>query len=233
VRPRHLAALFVALSAFLCSTADAQRRQGNLILHGEHPGAEVYVDAERVGEMPLDPLPLEPGNHTLRVVRPGYTEYTDVFRIRPRRDTEVTIDLIAISMALSVTSVPEGARIFLDDNFSGEAPLRLELLEGNHTIRAELRGYHDASEDIAAVPGFEQSLELTLEELPEEEQRALFEAAEPEWYEEPLTWIIVGGGAAAVALGIVLIVLLTGSSDSDRDQFCAGERCVVDLHHGS
>ena len=203
--------------------AEAQRgRRGTVVVLGEQPGAEVYVDAELVGTMPLEPVELEAGSHTIRVVRPGYTEYTDVFRIRPRQQTEVMVDLLAIGMSLSIVTDPEGGRVFVDGNFSGEAPLRIDLLEGDHELRVTRLGYHDAIRTVAAVAGQDETLELALEELPAEERRAIFEPQETEWYEEPLTWILVGGGAAALALGIVLIVVLTQDEDSQLDMFCAG-----------
>ncbi len=206
------------------SGAEAQRpRAGHLVLEGDQPGAEVYVDAELVGTMPMDPLELSVGEHTLRVTRPGYTELTEVFRIRPRRRTQISVDLLPVSMALSVVTDPEGAQVFVDGRFSGETPLELDLLEGEHSVRVTRAGYHEVVRTVQAAAGQNETLDLELEELPAEEVRAMAGVeTELEWYEKPLTWILVGGGAVAVAAGILLVVALTSEDPSQADQFCSG-----------
>lgn len=207
------------VSTFAVGRAAAQQ-QGTLVLEGEHPGAEVYVDAEPVGTMPMEPLPLASGNHTIRVTRPGYTEYTGVFRIRPRQETSVSIEMMAISMALNVTTEPAGAQVFLDGNFAGESPLELELNEGEHSLRFKAFGFHEAIRTVNAVPGQDDTLEVTLEALPAEEVAALTQPRPPEWYEEPLTWVAIGGGAIALAAIIVIIAVVSADQPTQADQFC-------------
>lgn len=221
--------LAVTLSA---ASADAQRRQrtGTLVLEGDHPGAEVFVDAEPVGTMPMEPLELPVGSHTIRVARPGYTEYTEVFRIRPRRETVLAVDLLAVSMALNVSTTPEGAQVFIDGRFAGETPAEIDLLEGEHSIRVTLAGYREAIRSVEAVAGETETLSVELEELPQEEVDALVgPQPEPEWYEEPLTWVIIGGSAVALAVGVLIIVALTADEPSRLDTFCEGgdNSCVL------
>jgi hypothetical protein len=225
VRTLLAAGLLIAL---LPAHALAQRgRAGTLILQGDFPGAEVYVDAESVGILPLEPLELRPGNHTLRVIRPGFTEFTEVFRIRPRRRTVIQVELMALSMVLSVVSDPPGARIFVDGQFQGEAPREVNLLEGEHSLRLELRGHHDALRSVNALAGVNDSLEVTLEPLPADEL-ALLEPEEPTLFERPVTWVLVGAGALVAATGIILAVVLTSDSPSEADDFCqpSGMDCV-------
>jgi hypothetical protein len=209
------------------SPAAAQSaRPGTLVLDGEQPGAEVFVNAESVGVMPMEALPLEPGSHTVRVVRPGYTEFNEVVEIRPRRETRIEVELYPVSMALMVLSEPLGAQIFVDGNFSGEAPMELELLEGEHSLRLKLLGYHDRIEAVTAVAGSSETLMLELDPLPEDERRALLEPPVTEWYEEPLLWILAGSGAVVLALGITIILVVTATSDTETDLFCAQSGCA-------
>lgn len=216
------ASLFVLL--VLAPVAEAQRqRTGRLVLEGDQPGAEVYVDSELVGEMPIAPLDLPVGEHTLRVARPGFTELTEVFRIRPRRDTSIMVELLPISMALTVTTEPAGAQVFVDGDFAGETPAELDLLDGEHSIRITLPGYHEVVRTVTAAAGRAESIEVELEELPDEVIRAMVgPPPESEWYEEPLTWVLIGGGAVALALGVLLIVTLTADEPNRVDEFCNG-----------
>lgn len=227
MRARTLVVLAVVGSVVLaCADAEAQRRRprvGHLVLEGDQPGAEVYVDAELIGTMPLEPIELTAGEHTLRVTRPGYTELTEVVRIRPRRETTIEVSLLPISMVLSVVTEPEGAQLFVDGRFSGETPLEIDLLEGEHSIRVTRAGYQEVVRTIQARAGQNEVLELELENLPEEEMRALVgPPPEAEWYEEPLTWVLIGGSAVALAAGILLIVALTSEDPTQVDQFCMG-----------
>jgi hypothetical protein len=74
---------------------------------------------------------------------------------------------------------------------------------------------------VTATAGRAETLELELEELPDDVIRAMVgPPPEPEWYEEPLTWVLIGGGAVAVALGVLLIVTLTADEPNRLDEFC-------------
>jgi hypothetical protein len=58
----------------------------------------------------------------------------------PERNTVVSV---------KATSVPLGARIYLDNQLLGETPLdRLRLKSGEHTIRASRTGYQSLSEKV-------------------------------------------------------------------------------------
>ncbi|MEM9189205.1 MAG: PEGA domain-containing protein [Myxococcota bacterium] len=197
----------VFLFVLVPASVEAQRR-GTLVLEGDQPGAEVYVDSEPIGVMPIEPVELPPGEHTLRITRPGYTEYTEVFLIRRRRETNVVVDLLPVSMALIVLSEPDGARVFVDGDFAGETPAELELLEGEHEIRVAARGYHDTERTVQAIPGTNDTLDIALELLPPEELQ-LLEPPEPGFFERPLTWAIIGGSAVVLAAVIVIVVIAT------------------------
>jgi hypothetical protein len=216
--------VFAASFTALGSVSHAQRaRNGALVLEGDHAGSEVWIDGESVGVLPLDPVELSPGEHTVRVTMPGFSEFNQVVRIDRRRETRVLVELYPVSMSLLVVTEPEGARVFVDGNFAGAGPAQLELTEGRHSIRVTMLGFREHLEELDAALGSSQTLEVTLEALPEEERRALLEPPVPEWYEEPLVWILAGGGALLVAGGIVLIVVLTAESDLQWEQHCAGD----------
>lgn len=225
------AAPFVMLVALVSAAlpaagAEAQRRRarepapGTLVLEASQEGAEVLVDEEVVGTTPLAPLPLTPGSHTLRVRLPGHTEFTDVVRIEPGQPAEVSVDLLPLSHALSVVTEPPGAHVYVDGDFMGDTPVELDLLEGTHSVRVTQRGYRDALREIEARAGTRDELRLTLEAIPEEMLSDTPDTTE--WYEEPVTWIAIGGGAVAIAVAITVIaVVASDSSQSELDGFCA------------
>lgn len=65
--------------------------------------------------------------------------------------------------SLAISSNPDGAEIYLDDAFIGNAPSTLKVAAGKHSIRVTLAGYKPWSKDIMAQAGTEAHLTATLE----------------------------------------------------------------------
>ena len=64
---------------------------------------------------------------------------------------------------VSVNTTPDGADIYTDDQFYGNAPVTLKLKPGKHTIRVKKAGYQDWSRDLSVDSGSEAHLSATLE----------------------------------------------------------------------
>jgi hypothetical protein len=224
-----VAAVAVSL---LGSPAEAQRRRrradpepepepvaaspATIVLIGEAPGAEVLIDEQVAGTLPLSaPLTVEPGRHTLRIRRAGYTEYTEVITLGPSESYDVFVDLMALAEVLEVGTTPEGAHVFVDETFLGDTPTEVELLGGAHRIRLVLPGYEEVTREIDAVAGTRDRLLVELVPIPPDDGE--------QWYESPLTWVGVGGGLVAVGVIVTVVaVVLTDQSVSQESEFCQG-----------
>ena len=64
---------------------------------------------------------------------------------------------------ISVSSSPDGADIYTDGAFVGNAPATLKLTNGKHTIKLTMAGYKDWSREITAQAGSEAHLAANLE----------------------------------------------------------------------
>lgn len=234
-----LAALAMIVSALFIapSHADAQRRRGGrghsqaahgtLVVRSQQNGAEVFIDETSVGTVPLAPQQLPVGEHTLRVRLPGYTDFTDVFSIDANAETALDVELLAIATVLNVASTPSGAQVFVDDRFAGDTPTRVEVLEGEHSLRLHLPGYHDHLQQVTAAVGQAQELNLSLVALPADEDPTRVEAAPRNWYEKPWTWVGVGVAAVAVTVGVIILVSMANSA-REIDDYCMTEQgCVI------
>jgi PEGA domain len=69
----------------------------------------------------------------------------------------------ASTAKLSVTSIPDGADIEVDGNFSGNTPSDLALPEGQYTIRVKKSGYKDWQRDLKVVGGSNIHLNAEME----------------------------------------------------------------------
>jgi hypothetical protein len=225
-----MALLGVLAVSLVAGQAEAQRRRrrdpeptpevasgpATVVLIGESPGAEVLVDEQVVGTLPLtEPLQVDPGRHTLRIRRPGFTEYTEVVNLGPGESYDVFVDLMALSQVVEVSTTPEGAHVFVDETFLGDTPTEVELLDGTHRLRISLPGYEEVTREMTSVAGTRETLTLELVAIPPDDGE--------QWYESPITWIAVGGGLVAVGIIVTVIaVVVSDGSVSQESRFCTG-----------
>lgn len=224
-------ACVAATMVLTAAPADAQRRRrdgareqaapqpAHVIFDLLPEGAEVLIDEHSVGVGPLGPVEVQAGEHSVRVRLQGFTEYTDVVVVEGGQDFHVPVDLIPLSHVVAIESTPPGARVFVDDQFSGETPTDVELFDGEHTLRLTLRGFEDVTRTITAVAGQHDTWSVPLQALPEQ--------AAAQWYEDPLVWIIAGASVVAVAVATVVIVLVAQPSPSQLEQFCNTEQGCI------
>jgi hypothetical protein len=227
---RFVPSLALALVMFVAiapASVEAQRRRrtpeppptpvattGVMSVTVVQEGAEVYIDEQLMGTSPIAPQTLPPGSHTLRVRLPGFSEYSDVIAVERGATVDVPVELFALAEALNVTTTPPGAHVFVDGNFAGETPVEIDLTDGHHSVRITLHGYEEVVRELDAESGRHEDLDVTMTALSAEALRGA------EWYEEPVTWIGIGAGVAAVVAIIVVVAVLTTSSPPQIDGFC-------------
>ena len=66
---------------------------------------------------------------------------------------------------VEVRSTPDGAEVYVDGAFIGNAPATLKLAAGQHTIRVTQSGFKDWSREITVQAGSEAHLSASLEKL--------------------------------------------------------------------
>ena len=64
---------------------------------------------------------------------------------------------------LLLSSTPDGAEVYVDDAFVGNAPATLHLDAGKHSVRISQTGYKDWKRDVTSFAGSEAHLSATLE----------------------------------------------------------------------
>ena len=64
---------------------------------------------------------------------------------------------------IALVSNPDGAEVTIDDAFMGNAPAKLRLKAGKHTIKVSMAGYKDWTREMTVMSGSEVSLAATLE----------------------------------------------------------------------
>lgn len=116
---------------------------------------------------------------------------------------------------LVVTTDPPHARVWLDGNEVGTAPLELPMTAGRHRVRASLPGYVTAERVVDGAAGLRTHASMRLVEAPASRRAARLRAA---------GWSMFGVGAAALVVGPTLIAV-HHRGDTTR---CSGDRIDAD-----
>lgn len=160
------------------------------------PGAAIYVDGQQIGVTPLDlPVPVTPGDHSIKIARLGYAPYIDVFSTKGQSEVKLAVELVPVAGVLHVTSNVPGARVLVDGRYVGDAPLDVEADVGARTVQVSKGGYKDYFTNVLTVAGQDQSLAAELEEIP------VAPPPPPKWYQKGWVWGTIAAGAAVAAGG--------------------------------
>jgi hypothetical protein len=179
------------------------------------PAASVSVDGEMVGMTPMDlPVPVTPGDHSIKVTRLGFAPFIDVFSTRGRKEVRLDIELVPVSGVVHVKASVAGARVLVDGKYAGEAPLDVEVDVGPRAIQVSKGGYKDFFENVMSVAGRESNLDVKLEELPAGVNPYKPLPPPPaKWYQKGWVWGVIAASAAAAAGGAVGIGFATQTPD--------------------
>jgi hypothetical protein len=209
------------------SSSSSSSVTGTLTVSSTTEGAEVFVDGEKVGTIPLPTsVPLAPGEHTIKVQKPGFAPLMDVFTITRRKDTKMEVELVPVTGIAKITANVEKARVFVDGKFVCEAPCSTDVGVGARAIQVSKGGYKDFFQNVNAVAGQEIALDVKLEELPVGlNPYKPPPPPPPKWYEKWWVWTAAAGGLAVVAVAVAVPVAL--SQRNPIDDFGASQRWDV------
>jgi len=194
-------------------------RSGYIEIVSSTMGAEVEIDGEQVGTVPIaEKLSVPVGEHSVKVAKRGYTQHLQVVRVKRRQTVTIEADLLALSGVLQVDANVEDARVFIDDEYVGNAPVDQDVEPGSRELKVSLLGYHDFRQTIDITAGEETAITAELERLPPEEDPTHVEPPPPpRWYERWWVWTIIG--TVVVSLAVALPVALTRPQDHCEQQW--------------
>ncbi len=123
------------------------------------PDVEISLNGVPRGTAPctIDRIPA--GEVELSASAKGYKPYVRKMRLAEGELQSITVQLEIRPASLKVVSIPEKARVYIDNAFSGTTPLEVaEIDAGAHRVRVELKGHDPNARNIELKPG-EQSVE--------------------------------------------------------------------------
>ncbi len=191
--------------------AEMRARLFYLTVGASVDGAEVLVDGQRVGQVPLaGPVRLGPGEHVIEARAPQHEPVRERITVTGpgSRTLELTLRRQERPGRVRITADAEGARLRLDGEDRGSLPAELELAPGTYTIEVSAPGFTARREPIEVAAGENRSLELHLE--PEAEPPPAEPPGRP-WYRTWWFWTAVG----LVVAGGVVAGAVAGTAERD------------------
>jgi hypothetical protein len=190
---------------------------GTLDIQVSVPDAEIVVDGKVYGKSPLAPIKLMKGTHTVKVTKPGHSEFLDVIKVEVAKTVTLEVELIPLTAPISISSRPPGAIVLVDGQVVGTTPFNGEVDPGNRKIRLQLDGYDPSERTIELVAGgdYKVGFDLVKSKPPPLAQHEQRKPIYKKWW----FW----AGASAVAIGLTV---LTISMTSGGDPFGGADRVI-------
>jgi hypothetical protein len=120
---------------------------GQLNVNSTPAGAQIQIDGQNDPSWvtPFNIAGLNPGQHTLTIIKPGYATDTRSIEVASGSRSFVSVQLAQLAATVSVTSEPAGAAIWMDGKDTGRVtPSQISVEKpGNHSFEFKKQGYLD------------------------------------------------------------------------------------------
>lgn len=127
--------------------------------------SDFYVsidDGEPILYISANPIVIPQGEHKIYITKDGYAPFEDTVSVlNSYEEINVALEKASDSGALTITSQPEGADVYINDDYAGPTPLTVSLTYDTYRISVEKKGYKPL-ENTLEINKAEQSIECIL-----------------------------------------------------------------------
>ena len=159
-----------------------------LTIDVSEPGADVFVDEQKIGTSPLrEPVSVQLGERRIRASKPGFTDAVETRDLKGGGSDRVVLKLVPAQRTSLVTVNvvgPPAADVYVDNKLVGQASGRgpysgqVAVQAEPHQFSAQAPGWVSASQPAVVREG--EPLSLTLQLAQEQAMGKLIVAAHPE-----------------------------------------------------
>jgi formylglycine-generating enzyme required for sulfatase activity len=136
--------------------------KGSIKVETQPSIAKIYVNQLFEGNSPIT-LKFPPGAYTVVAKKNGYKNQQESVRVREGRNISLNLIMDKSGSSIFVRSTPDNAKIYLNNEFYGNAPDTISALKaGNYNIIVKLDGYQDFTKSIYLLDGQEQQIQANL-----------------------------------------------------------------------
>ncbi len=136
---------------------------GTLDIMSEPAGAVVTVNGIERGKSPLKVTGVPKGRAVVKFALDGFAEEVRELAVNAGDVQTLPVVLKPLPGTLRISTVPDGARIYVNDKFEGKTSVSLtDLKPGDYAVRVELDGYGTVARVITLANGGSASEEFKL-----------------------------------------------------------------------
>jgi TM2 domain-containing membrane protein YozV len=128
--------------------------------------ANIVIDGQEVGLSPVRKENIVTGQHRIVIVLPGYETITKIVNVMEGKSSNVDEILAPQTGGLTLISDPIGAKVFLDGQLKGKAPISLsDLPAKDYMVKITLDHYEETTTRITIEYQQELNRRITLKPL--------------------------------------------------------------------
>jgi len=139
---------------------------GALAITSDPAGAEVTLNGIPRGTTPATVDGIPKGRMSITLKMDGYKTETRELSVNAGDSQSLFVQMEELPGALRLTSVPEGARFYIDGTAEGKSPVfAAKVKPGKHQVRAELEGFGTVERTVVVKRGETVAEEFRLENV--------------------------------------------------------------------
>ena len=125
--------------------------------------ANITIEDKVYGKTPKTIKDILVGTYTVKLTKEGYTSITKTITIKEGQTEEINEELSS-GKQITINSSPQGAKLYIDNNYKGTTPYTSNLSFGKHNVKLTKAEYEDLSQSIN-VKENNKDINLTLKSI--------------------------------------------------------------------
>lgn len=127
------------------------------------PGASITLNGASHGTTPATINRIPEGTATLALNLDGHKPFSSTLRLSAGQRANINAELEPIPASMRIVSIPEGARIYVNNEYQGRSPVELQSIPpGEYRIRGEAPGFAPTARTINLAHGATATEEIRL-----------------------------------------------------------------------
>jgi hypothetical protein len=180
-------------TSYVTATLSPVSQSGSILVSSSPSGVNIYLDGNYRGQTDSSGnyqlQNVASGSHQVKGSRSGY--YDSISTVNVVSGTQAYLQMVLVPIgiqptvtvttsppsgtgALSVSSTPSGAEVYVDNVYRGYSPATIsDLSTGFHSVTVKLSGYNDAKTDAQVVAGVTTPVVLQMSPQPTQTKSGL------------------------------------------------------------
>jgi hypothetical protein len=142
---------------------DLLSNSATLTVDTDAEGASIRINGIERGSAPCTVDRIPEGDVSVEIHAAGYTTLTHKMKLAAGEAQQIKLSLTAIPAALRIVSIPDKARVYINNEPCGQTPLdQPNTPPGKYRVRVEADGYDPNARDITLARGDHKTEEFRL-----------------------------------------------------------------------